>query len=38
MLFTKQGYGDEIRVEEMSEACDMHGGDAKCLQNFSGKS
>jgi len=30
--------GHEMKVDEMGMACNTHGTDEKCVQNFSGKS
>jgi hypothetical protein len=34
VLLTKLDQDDQIKEDEMSGACSMHGKNQKCLQNF----
>jgi hypothetical protein len=34
LLHTKYYWNDQIKEDEMGKACNVNGGDEKCIQNF----
>jgi hypothetical protein len=36
-LFNKHSEGDQMKEDEMGQACGTHGGEQRCVQDFGGK-